>query len=174
MSLKKLFIFCILPGVVALGGCLKDTPYLDVSNTQPIIEFGISPANGWYGPFPLAGDTVGSPVVVDTAIGLVIASPQVLNKSYSITVRVDTTQISAYNAANGTSYTLLPASLYSMPDSVITIPAGYRIGRIPVNINFPIFPQTQSYALPLTIVDGGGLLISGNSGQFMWLFTPGT
>jgi hypothetical protein len=174
MSLKKLFIFCILPGVVALGGCLKDTPYLDVSNTQPIIEFGISPANGWYGPFPLAGDTVGSPVVVDTAIGLVIASPQVLNKSYSITVRVDTTQISAYNAANGTSYTLLPASLYSMPDSVITIPAGYRIGRIPVNINFPIFPQTQSYALPLTIVNGGGLLISGNSGQFMWLFTPGT
>jgi len=172
MSLKKLFLFCILPGIVALGGCLKDTPYLDVSNTKPIIEFGISPANGWYGPFGLAGDTVGSPAV-DTAIGLVIASPQVLNKSVTITVQIDTTQISAYNAANGTSYTLLPANLYSMTDSVITIPAGYRIGRIPVNINFPIFPQTQSYALPLTIVNGGGLIISGNSNQFMWLFTPG-
>jgi hypothetical protein len=173
MSLKKLFLFCILPGIVALGGCLKDTPYLDVSNTKPIIEFGISPANGWYGPFGLAGDTVGSPAV-DTAIGLVIASPQVLNKSVTVTVHIDGSQISAYNAANGTSFTLLPANLYSMPDTVITIPAGYRIGRIPVNINFPIFPQNQSFALPLTIVDGGGLIISGNSSQFMWLFTPGT
>jgi hypothetical protein len=174
MSLKKIFILCLFAGVFALGGCLKSTPYLDVSNTQPIIEFGVSPANGDFGPFPLAGDTVGSPVVVDTAVGLVIASPQPLNQAYSITVRIDTTQISAYNSANGTSYTLLPDSLYSMPDSVITIQAGHIIGRLPVNVNFPIFPQTQSYALPLTIVNGGGLLISGNASQFMWLFTPGT
>ena len=169
MSLKKLFLFCILPGIVALGGCLKDTPYLDVSNTQPIIEFGISPANGWYGPFAFPGDTTGAPAV-DTAVGLVIASPQVLSKGYTITVSIDTTQISAFNAANGTGYVLLPASLYTMSVMSVTIPAGYRIGRLPITVNLPAFPATHSYALPLTISNGGGLLISGNSNQFMWTF----
>ncbi|HXD79871.1 MAG TPA: DUF1735 domain-containing protein [Puia sp.] len=171
MSWKKLFIFVCIPAfVVGLTGCLKDNAYMDVSNTAPLIEFGLSPANGDYGPFAFEGDTAGSPVA-DTAVGLVIASPQVLNKAYTITVSVDTAQLGAFNSANGTSYTLLPAGLYSMPGNSVTIPAGHRIGRLAISVNLPAFPATHTYALPLTITDGGGLLISGNSNQFMWLFS---
>lgn len=170
MSWKKLILVCFVPAVFAAGGCLKDTPYLDVSHTAPMIEFGLSPANGDYGPFSFNGDTTGAPAA-DTAVGLVIASPQVLNKAYTITVSVDTSQISAFNSANGTSYSLLPANLYSMTSASVTIPAGYRIGRLAISVNLPAFPATHTYALPLTITDGGGLLIDGNSNQFMWLFT---
>lgn len=143
---------------------------MDVSNTAPIIEFGVSPANGSNGPFKYKGDTASS-VTIDTAVALVIASPQVLTKAVTITVSVDPSQVSAYNMANGTSYSLLPSNLYNITSTAITIAAGYRVGRIPVTLNLSSFPAVHSYALPLTIVNGDGLVISGNSGTFMWLFT---
>jgi Domain of unknown function (DUF1735) len=165
--------FLMIPGlfsIIFLSGCLKDSPYMDVSNSAAIIQFGISPANGSTGPFDYKGDTASGPAI-DTSIALTIASPQVLTKAVSITVRVDPSQISAYNTANGVSYSLLPSNLYSIKDTVITIAAGYRVGAIPVRLNLPLFPTDHSYALPLSIVNGGGLVISGNSGTFMWLFT---
>ena len=168
MKLKLFFISGIL-AVLVLGSCLKDTPYLDVSNTAPVVQFGLSPASGNTGPFQFAGDTAASPAI-DTAIALVIASPQALTKTVTIRVRIDTSQISAYNSTNSTNYTLLPQNLYTLHDSVISIAAGHRVGRIPVSLNLPMFPATHNYALPLMISDGGGLLISGNSSQFMWLF----
>src|SRR5882757_369966 len=149
MRMKSKFL--IMPGllsIILLNSCLKDSPYMDVANTAAIAQFGISPANGSTGPFDYAGDTAAAPVA-DTSVALVIASPQVLNKAVTITVHVDPSQISAYNTANGTSYTMLPSNLYSIKDSVITIPSGYRVGAIPVTLNLPSFPATHSYALPL-------------------------
>ena len=57
----KYWIFPSLFIVLCLSACLKDTPYIDVSNSQPIIEFGLSPANGQFGPFKFKGDTLGGP-----------------------------------------------------------------------------------------------------------------
>lgn len=142
---------------------------MDVSNTAPIIEFGISPASGNYGPFAYAGDTAASPVI-DTAVALAIASPQVLTKDVTITIAVDPTQVTAFNAANGTNFTVLPSNLYAISSTTIKIQAGHRVGSIPVSFNFPQFPASHNYALPLTITNGDGLIISGNSGTFMWLF----
>jgi hypothetical protein len=177
MKLKALLIPCIL-SIAVFSSCLKSTPYLDVSNTQPIIEFGISPANGWYGPFQY--DSTGSSLEtdVDTAVGLVIASPQVLSKSYTITVGIDTSQINAFNASGADNtnltFTMLPSSMYTMTKAVITIPAGYRIGRIPISLKLSQLPLMTAYALPLRIIDGDGLLISGSSDAssavFMWWF----
>ena len=181
MKLKAFFIPCLL-SIGLFSSCLKDTPYMDVSHTQPIIEFGLTAANGWTQ--PLQYDSTGTSLEndVDTAIGLVIASPQVLSQSYTITVGIDTSQISAFNAVNtagptggALTFSLMPSSMYSMPDTVITIPAGYRIGRIPVNLYLSQLPLYTAYALPLKITNGGGLLISGatypnNSSQYMWWF----
>jgi len=168
MQLKS-FLLCGLSALIVFSSCLKDSPYMDVSNTAPIIEFGVSPANGSNGPFKYKGDTTAS-VTIDTAVALVIASPQVLTKAVTITVSVDPSQVDAYNTAHGTSYSLLPTNLYNINNTVVTIPAGYRVGRIPVTLNLTSFPAVHSYALPLTIVNGDGLVISGNSGTFLWLF----
>jgi hypothetical protein len=182
MKLKALFIPCLL-SIGLFSSCLKDTPYLDVSHTQPIIEFGQTAANGLTQPLQYDSSGTSLETDVDTAIGLVIASPQVLSQSYTITVGIDTSQISAFNAANianqtsedTLTFTMLPSSMYSLPDTVITIPAGYRVGRIPVTLYLSQLPLYTPYALPLKIINGGGLLISGatypnNSSQFMWWF----
>jgi hypothetical protein len=176
MKSSTFFLSCIILTVVVFGGCLKSTPYMDVSNTQPIIEFGISPANGYNE--PMVFDTSSLQTDADTAVGLLIASPQVLTKAYTFQVAIDTSQINAYNATFGDPnvYTLMPKNLYVMPDTVsVTIPAGYRIGRIPITLKLSQLPVLTPYALPLKIIDGGGLLISGaafpyNTGQFMWMF----
>jgi Domain of unknown function (DUF1735) len=179
--------FLISIGVLfcsALASCLKDTPFMDVSNTAPIIEFGQSPAQGLQGPFVYGYDTYGvygppntfvasdTLTLTDTAIALVLASPQVEASTLQTVVGIDTAQISAFNTANSTNFTLLPDSLYTLSDTV-NISAGYRVGRIPVVLKFP---GLHNYALPIKIVNSyfmnnkTGVVISGNSGTFMWLF----
>jgi hypothetical protein len=154
---------------LTMSSCLKDTPYMDVSNTARIIEFGQSPAQGVMGPFVYGGDTT---ALADTAIALVLASPQVESDTLQTIIGIDNTQISAFNTANGSSFTSLPDSLFSMSDT-INIPPGYRVGVIPVTLKFP---GLHNYALPLKI-EGSyflhkntSVVISGNSGTFMWLF----
>jgi len=161
--------------VFLLSSCLKDTPYLTVSNTAPIIQFGLSPANGWgntlLNPPYFAGDTLGGPTgPIDTAVAVEIASPQVLSQAYTISVNVDTSLVSAYNTQNDSTYSPMPSMYYTLKDTTVTIAAGYRVGRIPISINISALPAHHQYALPLAITNGGGLLISGNSGTFMWMF----
>ena len=161
--------FCL---AILFSSCLKDTPFMDVSNTKPVIEFGLSAASGNFGPFRYKGDTT-SATPTDTAIALVVAAPQPLGTTVTATVAVDPSQIDAFNAANGTSYTLLPSNLYTLTTS-ITIAPGYSVGSIPVSFNFANFPQPHRYALPLVIVgaktNGDTLIVSPNSNTFMWLF----
>lgn len=175
MKLKYSIIPCLLI-VVCLSACLKDTPYIDVSNSQPIIEFGLSPANGAFGPFMFKGDTLGGPVLdYDTAVAVVVASPQVLNTTVTTTVKFDSSQIDAYNSANDSTFVALPDSLYKLTTTA-TVAPGYRVGRVAVTLLVSKFPAHHKYALPLAIVSasqsGGGtnLVVSGNSATFMWLF----
>jgi hypothetical protein len=188
MKLKILIPIAVVFGLV-LSSCLKDTPFMDVSNTAPIIEFGQSPAQGLQGPFLYGFDAYGvygppntfipsdTIALTDTAIALVLASPQVVGDTLQTIVGIDTTQISAYNSANdaagdSTSYSLLPYSSYTMSDTVNILP-GYRVGSISVVLKFP---GLHNYALPLKIVNSyflhnnTSVIISGNSGTFMWLF----
>jgi hypothetical protein len=188
MKLKILIPTAVVFSIV-FSSCLKDTPFMDVSNTAPIIEFGQSPAQGLQGPFLygldvygvygppntfISGDTV---ALADTAIALVLASPQVEPDTLQTIVAIDTTQISAYNAANdaagdSTFFTMLPDTSYTLSDTVNILP-GYRVGSIQVVLKFP---GLHNYALPLKIVNSyflhnnTSVIISGNSGTFMWLF----
>jgi hypothetical protein len=165
--------YCVLLGVVALGfsSCLKDKAFVDLTSTQPIIEFPIvSPTIATYSWGSLSGTEV------DTAIAVDIASPQVLNYAVTVTISWDTTQISAYNAANSQfPIQPLPDSCFSIASPItVTIPAGYRIGRIPLKIYPSRINSTVSYGMPFKIsaVSGSGpsLLISPNAGTLMYTF----
>src|ERR1700722_5268540 len=139
MKLRNLFIIGVV-STVALSSCLKSTPYMDVSHYQPIIEFGWSPANGHYGPFQYDSSGTSLETDIDTAIGLVIAAPQPLNQAYTITVSIDTTQITGFQeittwngAADTVNFTMMPQSLYTI-DSVGTIAASHTLGTITVSL----------------------------------------
>lgn len=147
---------------------------MDVSNTQPIIEFGWSPANGHYGPFQYDSSGSSLETDIDTAVGLVIAAPRPLNHDVTISVGIDTSQIAPFNAsAAPLTFTLMPSSMYTI-DSVVTIKAGHTLGRVPVTLKLSQLPLMTGYALPLKIVNSGGLLVSGSTGAssavFMWWF----
>lgn len=175
MQIKVFIIPCLAVLCVAMSSCLKDTSYLDVSNSAPIIEFGLSPAQGLTGPFAYVPDTVGAPAVdADTMVAIVVASPQVLNTTVTATVKVDTTQISAYNAANDSTFTALPDSLFALTTTA-TVAPGYRVGNVAVKLYLSKFPAHHKFALPLAITaastnSGENLIVSGNSATFMWLF----
>jgi len=168
MNMKKKFPIAFVLSLT-LVSCLKDTPYMDVSNTPPVIEFGQSPAQGLQGPFPYDGDMTAP---VDTAVALVLASPQVETDTLQTIVQIDPSQVTAFNEANGTSYAALPEDMYTISDTVNILP-GYRVGILPVRLKFP---GLANYALPLKIVGSyflhknSPVVISSNSDSFMWLF----
>jgi len=184
---RSRYLILLLVPALALGfsSCLKDKPYLDVSNTEPVIEFGQSVANGivnqnvnYAGAFYFAGDTAASPVPsYDTAIALILASPQVLNDSIAVTIALDSTQIAAWNAAEGDTLTMIPSNLYTLPQTVIGISPQHRIGNIAVQIPLASYPASNAYGLPIKIVNAVDvsnpnqlIVVSSNSGKFMWIF----
>ena len=173
--IKNKIKYCALLGVLALGfsSCLKDKPFLDVSNTQAIAEFSIvSPTVSTYSWGALKADTA----EIDTAIAVDIASPQTLNYDVTITVTWDPTLITAYNSTAKYPLTALPDSDYSLGSLVVKIPAGYRIGRIPVKLFVSKIDPQISYAMPFTITavttsnNGAVPLISGNAKSLMYAF----
>ena len=179
--MKLLIIGCLV--VIGFSACLKDTPYANYSQTQPIIEFSLSSATGnssnftsIYGNYyAYAGDTANyAGPSVDTAVALAVASPQVLSSDVTATVKVDPTQIAGFNNYLGSSYTVLPDSLYQLTTTG-TVAAGYRIGRIPITLNMGKFSSSHHYALPLVITgattkSGQNLIVSGNASLFIWTF----
>ena len=186
--MKRSSYIILLVSALAVGfsSCLKDKPYLDASNTQPVIEFGQSVANGitnqvyssYAGAFYFVGDTAAAPVpAYDTAIALILASPQVLGDSVSVTIALDPTQLATWNAAEGDTLTMIPDSLFTISSLTIGISPEHRIGNIGVQIPLSKYPVHHAYGLPIQIVSAvdvknssNSIVVSGNSGKFMWIF----
>lgn len=158
---------------VLLVACLKDKAFMDVSNTQPIIEF----ANGTSGATDLGnfGMNASEPKL-DTAIALNIASPQALNFPVTVTLKIDPAMITKYNAVAGhTQLTLLPDSAYQFTTTTVTIQPGYRIARVPITLFPAKIDPSQSYGLPIAIVsatgpNGQNLIVSGNKSVAFYAF----
>jgi hypothetical protein len=160
---------------------------MNLSNTQPIIEFtsGTGGASdlGNFGIDPTSSR-------LDTAIALNIASPQVLDYPVTVTMKIDPAMITKYNnVASNAPLNLLPDSAFQFKTTTITIPAGYRIARLPITLFPNKIDPSKSYGLPISIVSATGnggqnLIVSSNaavalyafignplSGSFTWNFT---
>jgi hypothetical protein len=161
--MKKTFYiktaFLSLLGMSLLSSCLKDSRYVDFAGSKPLIELPAATgivAGG--GPFETEAFNISStPSTFKIAVN--IAAPNPLSTALTVKLGLDTAAITAYNTANGTSYTLLPATDYSSSFTV-TIPAGQNIGYVTVSVNTSVIDPTQSYVLPVKITDGGGQQIS--------------
>ncbi len=171
LNYRSLFVIALF--ISSCIGCVKDTPFLDVSSTQPIIEFSF----GTNGESDLGNFGVSpSMTVLDTAIAVNIASPQVLDYAVTVTIKVDSSFIAKYNSVSGnTQLALLPDSAYNYTTTSVTIPAGHRIARIPLKLYPSKIDLGTSYGLPIAIVSATGssgqsLLLSGNAGVAFYAF----
>ncbi len=139
----------VLPIVLAFTSCLKNSPYnVDFGQGGASVELPLAAANNnSVVPFTFAVGSNTFPVYVN------MASPNVLSTSTTATVGIDSVYLNAYNASNGTSYTLLPDSDYTISGFSLTIPAGQRLDSVDVTFNISMINTSPSisYVLPFTI-----------------------
>jgi len=166
--IATLVIFCGL-----FQSCLKDTAFIDVSNTKPIAEFSFGSDGTTLASFGALPDTT----VLDTVIAINLASPQVLSYDVTVKVSIDPNLIAKFNLANpGNKLALIPDSAFSGPKTIdLVIPAGYRIRKIPIKLFPPKIDPSVSFVIPYSIVsakgaDGSNLLVSGNAGSILYAF----
>jgi hypothetical protein len=162
--MKKNSILKFLIGALFLGslsGCLKDNSQPDFTQNKPVIELPIGSSAGNGAANSIAASVTVSNTPADYFIYVNYAAPNANAKDVIVTLNVDTAALSKFNTVNGTSYPVLPSSAYTISNKV-TIPAGQRKVKYPVKINTATLDPTKTYALPLTITDGGGYTISTN------------
>ena len=163
--MKKIFIASSLWLLVSMSSCLKDNPAVDFTTVGTIIEI-LPPNGGGLENFDAAELDFDHASTSDSAdIDLNIASPNTLPAPLTITVGVNDALRTEYNSANGTDYEAMPDSVYLIPVSKTTIPAGSRLDTIRVYFNPSKIDPSKNYMLPVSITDAQGQTISGNFGS---------
>ena len=135
--------------VFSLSSCLKNgSYYTDFASASASVDLPLAATNG-NGPVTFAYDAAQASPSIPVFVNL--ASPSVLKTDVTATLAIDTAYLTQYNAANGTSFTLLPANAYTVSKMAITIKAGQRLDSAIVKFDFTKFDFSQSYVLPFTI-----------------------
>lgn len=147
----KVFISgVILSGVIlTLSSCLKNgNYYTDFSSVGASVNLPLAATNlnGVVAfSYNATVTSVTLPVFVD------VASPSMPSSATTVTLALDTAFLSSYNTANGTSFSVLPDSVYTTSGWTLTIPAGRRLDSMNVNLNFSKLDLSGAYVLPITI-----------------------
>jgi hypothetical protein len=146
--------------VLSLSSCLKDdSRYTDFSKGTPIVEFNLGGLS-YFGPDAVteSSDTVTRKFAVS------VASVTVPTTATAITLAVDNSIITTYNAANpGVTYIAMPANAYKVAVTAVNIPGGQRVFVDSITIYKNKLNPSLSYLLPLKIAStSGGYTISGN------------
>jgi uncharacterized protein DUF1735 len=152
--------------VLSLSSCLKDSRLVDFTKVGTLVEFPFGGTNNFSRDAITAtpdSDAKGS-IVVQFAVN--IASPTVPTSATTVTVAIDNSIITAYNATEtAVNYLPLSADQFSFPATSVTIPAGQRSAILSVTFYKNLIDPTQSYMLPIKIVSASdGATVSGNYG----------
>ena len=170
--MKKLLYSFVVGGLaMIMAGCLKDDEHFtDFQNVGAVAEI---PSSAFYGLEDNQGLPVGS-AQVDYSFDVNIASPTPPTQDVTVTLAVDKAALDAYNAANNTSYQVLPTALYQLPALTTTVKAGSRLAPVKISFysagNKSKVPDAtayndSAYALPLKIVSASNNVpVSSNYG----------
>ena len=142
--------------LTSLTGCLNDEEHFtDFQNVGMLAEI---PSSAFYGVEDYQ-QFVSQTAPVLYAFDVNVASPTPLSQDIALTVAVDKAALDAYNANKGTSYQLLPPTLYQLSGLTTTVKAGTRLAPITVSFfsgkdKVPDLTAYNNarYALPIRIV----------------------
>jgi hypothetical protein len=161
---KRLYFITILltsAALLSLSSCLKDSRYVDFSKGPSLVEFNLGGLS-YFGP-----DAITATNAVDTVqFAVSVASVTVPTTATTITLAVDNSIVTSYNAANpAITYLPVPAADYKLSATTVTIPAGQRAAIVTLYISKGLLNPAASYMLPVKIASTtGGYTISGNMG----------
>jgi hypothetical protein len=162
ISLKKPWlsasIFAL--AICSLSSCLKNTgPVEDFSKSPALVSFqytGSGSQDMVTSILPGTSDSVGIEITLSTA-SLTLSSP------VTVTLALDPDSLVTYNAANGTSYTMLdPADYTTPPNMQLTIAPGQQIVPFVLHINESLVDFTTDPILIFKIASASGASIASN------------
>ncbi|GAB3765999.1 DUF1735 domain-containing protein [Spirosoma pomorum] len=151
-----------------LSSCLKDTLSLDPSTSTNVIEFKnpssfVSPYGSKYAlysqSFNLAAEN-------DYPITVSYSGANVAPEDITVNLGIDAAALTQYNTEQHTTYDLIPATLYTVPASVV-IPKGQRTATVALKIKSNQFDFSKSYVLPVRITSASSGNVSGNFGTIL-------
>lgn len=184
------FPVLIMGVMLLLSSCLKDTRE-DLSKSPPLVGF-LFPNPGFYPPAggfvvsrPLTFSSTPQTVTYDSTSAYPAGNnaPLEIELSYTgfprpysgpvtVTIGVDTTEISIINAANGTNFQVLPAGSYTLPNNGQVTIQPAQSGKYPVALVYSQVTTSRldtslQYILPLkiTAVQQSGIVIATNLNQ---------
>lgn len=172
--MKKYFNIVLLTAVVTgLTSCLKDNSVnLDTSNTPAVVEWsttsGDVPAGTNSSGYTRYARSYDAGPNAQATFTVNYAGADAAPDDVTVTLGVDESAVTKFNNATNPvgTYTVLPATLYSIPASVI-IPKGQRKVNVTVSLKTNQFDFTKSYILPIAIKSTTSGAVSGNYGTIL-------
>jgi hypothetical protein len=148
--------------IIIIGGCVKSVDnFTDLSKTSDLVILTGSGLGNFKASNLLVNTS--SPDTLKLTVTADLASANSKNGSVTVTLGVDNTAITAYNAANGTNFQPFPANAFKFVSNTVTIEGGLKhYGTTTVWIFQNKLDPTVSYLLPVSITDGGGKNLSSN------------
>jgi Domain of unknown function (DUF1735). len=172
-AINKFIYFLIVINSFWLSGCLKDSDFdkgliqsVHSSGTQKVVEIKLS-ATSSSNFLQLNFLAVNADTSFDL-VPIVLASSEPAPEDIKVTVVVDNSIVTAYNNANGTSYTIPSASNFTIvnPGGVVTIPKGSNVGYLKLKLNpYNFLGDIFGFGFKITAVSNPGYTISGNTGS---------
>lgn len=136
------------------SSCLKDSRYIDFPNAGNVANMPQS-GMGYFSQDAVLADTV------KFGVDYATANP---NPAVTITLAVDPTLVTSYDAANpAINYQLLPSADYKLSTTTVNIPAGAQYQIVTLVVNRAALDPSQSYMLPVKIASTSAGIISANS-----------
>lgn len=167
--MKNLFKIVLLAFLAfSLNACLEDEPITDYSE-EAIGPIVLIPNGNWPSVVkanPIALDFKSTAQNIDLYARVSWVKP--LDKDVTVTFQKDATIIDAYNKAFGTNYTELATAAYKLPGLTVTIPAGSKEVKVPVEVFADKIDLSKNNMIAFRLTDGGGQPVASNFRQIVF------
>jgi hypothetical protein len=170
--MKRYYGLILFFAVTGLASCLKQNPALDPKQTNNILEIynevptpTTSDATAVY---PLYVESFDLKPAIEYKIRVSYSGADVAPEDITVNMGLNAQAINDYNDENGTTYSLIPATVYTVDSWTVIIPKGQRIGTMTFTLKTNQFDLSKSYALPLTILSASMGNISKNFGTVLF------
>lgn len=170
-SVYKISALFLLIG--GLSSCLKRDSTFDASDSPSVVAFE-NTGDPAFDTFPYFSSDVGKVDLGDSGtfnINLVYSGAVNAPSDVTVTLAIDEAALTAYNNAEGTDYTLPPAEVLSIPQTVVIKKGTHELQVKATVIRTSAYDFDADYAVPLKIAATTSGYISSNFGEAIYGFS---
>jgi hypothetical protein len=160
----KIFSLAMLVAATAFSSCTKEDSVFDSDDQGGIIELADLPSRTSATLYSLTTKSLDAVAEISVPITVNYTGVGGAPSDITVTLRINSAALTAYNTSASTSYLDLPTTLYTVSSPTITIPKGSKTGSYILKIKTSSFDFTKSYALGITISSATAGTVSGNYG----------